>query len=347
MKDDSVLRCPHCGREMLFEDEICPYCGEEISGPVRREKNPQSFESTLNPTQEEIRASQPAQNAGKAKRLKPLQRVKIIVLVGFIALTMGAGLFRTVRNAGRNLTAEQESAAAIAETTGTAVEPTEMYFVSSAEECDAIDEDAFYRHPKRWEQQGWDLSKRELETMRIAANHAAAWHRSRAGLMAKMKEQGYRNPKKVEKALDRLDIDFRIIALKSLFSYLSVSDFSPEEMRNQLEYEQFTPEEIQYAMDHARVDWKAQMESRCRQMLEEYPYSRWGLIQRLTEKGFDPKEVETHVDSLQIDCRENAVRAGRERLELGEIEHNELQKRLQREGFSFDDAAYAADTLCP
>ena len=58
MKHNQELRCPHCGRVLMFEDQVCPYCGQETQTVVRKFRRPRGRlrqKSVLNPDQQQIR----------------------------------------------------------------------------------------------------------------------------------------------------------------------------------------------------------------------------------------------------------------------------------------------------
>ena len=368
---ESQRRCPHCGRVQMFDDQICPYCGQDLDGRKRRE----TVHEKARRQRKAVRAGRngtgdPESWQGRGGRTADTGKY-IVLGIGLMILALQLlvvlshkGLLEPFRKPEGNEAVLQVTTEAAEETETTEV-PTETaapettetpapeeaesetgepeYLPFSREEEDSLQPDALWKSRERWEKAYPDVMGLELIAMEKTAGLIE--DNSRESLIQMMKKKLI--PRKTaERILDRFEIDFNIQCYKCMRSYLRYSGFSPVDMENQLEYEGFTPEEIRYAMGREEVDWYDQIGFWVYDTQEYSAYSESGLLEKLKEEGFDPEDIEKWHETAEIDYKEQAVKRAQalDKIYLG-FNYYMLMELLQQEGFTEGQAEYAAQVL--
>lgn len=80
-------------------------------------------------------------------------------------------------------------------------------------------------------------------------------------------------------------------ALRKAQSYLNISAFSYNGLKDQLEYEGFEEDEIQYAVDNCGADWMEQAVKKAKSYLDISAFSKSGLIDQLEYEGFTHEQA--------------------------------------------------------
>ena len=345
MKKEKVICCPHCGRELMFRDSVCPYCGQELKTVLTRGKRFRFLrqKGAVNPERKRESGSRTA--AGVRDRIGLM--IATCVCLGVVVTVL------QIRNGQETI---QQAEPAVAETIpGVIILPPmeisplptlpEEYYSIPKKEYDALDEQALWRHRKKWPLDQWGLTRRQLKAAEAIASDAKTWHDSKAEQIEDARRDGY-SQRDINAAMKVLNIDYRIQAQKAVLSYLGRGYYGPGELRRQLENAGFTPEEIDYGLKHCQVDWNVELRHQALELLEIRGFSRWELTGRLKEMGYNSQDIEQQLDDLDIDWEIMAYRRGLDSMEIIQRQHNALIVYLEEEGYTFAEAAYAADHIC-
>lgn len=81
-------------------------------------------------------------------------------------------------------------------------------------------------------------------------------------------------------------------ALSSAKSYLNVSAFSYNGLKEQLKYEGYSDEEATYAVDNCGADWNEQASKSAKSYMNISSFSKSGLIDQLKYEGFTAEQAE-------------------------------------------------------
>ena len=355
MNDNQQLRCPHCGRTQLFDDEICPYCGQTMTRGRRRivtvkqradrqraiqKKNwnrPQE-KTTWIPQQPNGVWTGPETKRTSGKKKIPLKKAAVYLVI-FAVLYQIVPLVLHI--AMRDFMADRQITDVFKQDDGPI--PTfgrESYIYTTDEELDALDPGALWKRPQDWDNLFPGITEEEKTTLEAAADFVESSDESRETLLRNMEAQNI-PPKAAAKALRMLEVDWNIQALRCMLGYLRYSIFSPREMWEQLEYEQFTREQIQYAMDHCNIDWYHEMEMQVPERLLYNNYSEQGMREELLQDGYLPEDIDRYLEGCGVDWRDQAVRQVEYLKEELDLSGTEAAQWLEEDGFPPEDISWA------
>ena len=380
MRENEQACCPHCGKPLLFDDTVCPYCGQSVGlGPKRYVtvgQKAREQRAILHRGHHRVEQKQtwvprnstgvwtgPEQHStGKKPRKVSLKRT-VVIAVAAVALTQLLPVLPVVVRLVSDLVPrEQQEETIVYDYTKPALialrddrDPPdregplpaygeEDYYQISEEEFQALTPDALWNHPERWTEMYPELTEQDREFMEEAAFQVEFLHDSRAVILKNLQEKEYEK-ETAEKALDRLQVDWNTQALRSMLCYLESSPFSPQGLWDQLFYEKFTQEEIQYAFDHCGVDWYHQLEMLVSQEFRYDNMSETEVWELIISGGFSGEDCEKFMETLQVDWKEQALQAAADYIDMFESDEEETERDLETKKFTPEQIQYALESL--
>ena len=353
MRDSHSPYCPHCGRNMIFDDTVCPYCGETVRSP-RRRKTPSPVRkqsgsrqcetaSAGNRSGADRRSRQSGSLNGSAKWVAII--VALLVLSGPILSFVGV-IFGTVGEIIDELWYSYSSGSSEAVEVEVPEEtwPEPEYYTLPQEEYDLLVEGVIWEDEEQWNALYESLSREEKKAMDAIRLDLRWGTVSHTQAMQIITEEGC-SEEVAEQTLERLNIDWDIQALRSVLSYLRHGAYTPADLQRQLEYEGFTQEQIDFAIESCGADWDYQLELIMEDVLQYGGYSEAGLVGYLENKGASRDQAEELVAGCDADWYDQAVRCAQDYIEYVDMDREELQYQLGYEQFTEDQIQFALDFL--
>lgn len=307
MKDTESRTCRKCGRTLLFEDVVCPYCGAKI----------RQF------------------GVKKCLRWSAIGIAVLLVLGMLMNFLSESGILDLLEELRRDARMEEEYMAP---------EPEFQYYCVPEQRLEALTADAFWNHPELWDEETGTVPPEYREAVEDLAWEMQFTKLPQSAALAYLQDQGHSREEALE-ILDLCQVDWNLQALLCAFDYLEFSSFSRLELENQLQFDGFTPEESAFAGENCGVDWRDQTLLAVREAAYYGTFSRKTMIDRLTEAGHDRNTVISIVDGQEIDWNLQAVKCGRDYLEVDRFSREEMISQLKYEGFTQNEADYAAAYL--
>ena len=119
---------------------------------------------------------------------------------------------------------------------------------------------------------------------------------SREGLVEQLEFEGYSHSE-AQRAVDRLNVDWKEQALLKATDYLESTAFSYSGLVEQLEYEGFSHTEAVYGADYCGANWNEQAAKKAREYLEYSSFSKSELLDQLLFEGFTQSQAEYAVNN--------------------------------------------------
>ena len=383
MAEDNQLRCPHCGRVQLFDDAVCPYCGQNLRGKKRvtlRQKAdkqraiqhrnwhrkeekvtwvPQENQGVWS-GEEKKRKESDQQNPWKG-RIKKIIALILVLQFGPTVLSILVAIPELVMDGISYVLEEQAEEEWEPEIQmpdldfpefeafsdpGVPTFGADDYFYTSDEELDALDPDALWKRPEDWVDLYPELTDQQRDYMEFLADHMVYSDYTREDMLSRMEEEGI-SREDGEETIERLQVDFGVQALKYMLMQFRYCSYSPMAMWELLEEEQFTEDEIQYAFDECTVDWYHQMEMQVPSILKYNPSSRQELEDRLIYEEFSVEDVEMYLEDCEIHWEEQALRTLNSPFTVLGTTEEENAEMLEMKGFTPEEIQYALERFEP
>ena len=384
MDENQQLRCPHCGRAQMFDDKVCPYCGQPLSGrkkyvTVKQKAREQRAIQHRDHHREDRKEtyipmdSQGVWTGPEEKRDPDVKKVNtkklIIGVVIAVACTQLLPLaVEVLENIG---TLVEDSFEKNQEPDMPEIYIPDMHVLDDLDDLATMDiggipldlptdePEEFYTISAEeneelledalwYHRERWREEIPDLEEGQLELLEAAAvrveGEDSQVKILEKLQEDGY-DQEKAQWALDTLKVDWNVQALRCMLGYLRYSSFTPADMAGQLDYEKFTEEQIQYAMENCQVDWYYQLEMEANDRFRYYPYSRDGFVWTLEEWGFQQEDIDRYMETLDVDWKAQALDRANLRLENYNYSREEMTEYLQEEGFIEEEIQYALENI--
>ena len=333
MRENEQACCPHCGKPLLFDDTVCPYCGQSVGlGPKRYVtvgQKAREQRAILHRGHHRVEQKQtwvprnstgvwtgPEQHStGKKPRKVSLKRT-VVIAVAAVALTQLLPVLPVVVRLVSDLVPrEQQEETIVYDYTKPALialrddrDPPdregplpaygeEDYYQISEEEFQALTPDALWNHPERWTEMYPELPEQDRELMEEAAFQVEFLHDSRAVILKNLQEKEYEK-ETAEKALDRLQVDW----------YHQLEMLVSQEFR----YDNMSETEV------------------------------WELI---ISGGFSGEDCEKFMETLQVDWKEQALQAAADYIDMFESDEEETERDLETKKFTPEQIQYALESL--
>jgi SOS response regulatory protein OraA/RecX len=132
-------------------------------------------------------------------------------------------------------------------------------------------------------------------------------------------------------------------ALKKAQSYLSHSDFSYNELIEQLEYEKFSHEDAVYGADNCGADWNAEALEQAKSYISHSAFSYSGLYDQLIYGQFTPEQAQYGVDNCGADWNAEALEQAQSYISHSAFSYSELYDQLIYGQFTSEQAQYGVD----
>lgn len=126
-------------------------------------------------------------------------------------------------------------------------------------------------------------------------------------------------------------------------SYLQSSNFSYQDLIDQLVYEGYTESEAKAAVDNCGADWNEQALGKAKSYLRTSAFSYSGLKEQLEYEDFTDSQAQYGVDNCGADWNEQATKKAKSYMNMKNYSRSELIDQLEFEGFTFSQAQYGAD----
>ena len=297
--------CPECGRQLSFEDKLCPFCGAEIHKKLDRRKLPVI--------------------------------IGVVMILLTLILIFGGEVISAIRRNEYQIQME-----AVGQEEEGPIFPYYDVPLSQAagEDCSYFweDDEAFYDYLSGLSQQEQDLV---LEARWALDTSSGISHRN---YVREMRFQGF-TEEKAEAALTHLRPDWNHEALRAALSGFRRNGCSKKEMERTLAYMGFLPEEIQYAMDHCHPDYGQQAAIELQGWLKLSAFSRRDCRWHLEDHYYTEEEIQWALDNSSIDWKEMAYLRGLGSKPVTDSDREYFAEQLRRDGFTEEEVRYAAEKM--
>ena len=338
MEDRKKLVCPRCGRELLFRDQVCPFCGGEIApGMAEAEavrKKLQDMDTSYGQEADPV-----------FRREKMAMRLSLGTVAIVMAVTFVLGMVSMTKQ--NQVLREREKLFQELEPLASQPKIDLQHQQTSQEELDALDELAPWRDPELIRRQNPDLTETELEALDLMSEELLPKGRSRKVCVEEMMEIRCTR-EEAEHILDLCQVNFETQALKQLLRDLNFDSSSLKEARSSLDYWGYTPEEADYALENCGTDWNYQAELAVRSSLQYLSISEEKLQNTMVSCGHDPEQVAQIIDWLDPDWNREALQEAMELFRRDPEKYTTRQdmiRELQLQGFTDEQCQYAAELV--
>ena len=150
-----------------------------------------------------------------------------------------------------------------------------------------------------------------------------------------------------EKAVDSLDIDWKLKATESAEMKIKYIAYSKEGLIDTLvSYDKFSHQDAEYAVNSLNIDWNQQALASVEMKLQYLSYSRSGLIDTLVSfDKFTREEAEYAVDAVEADWKQQAVESAKTKMKYLTFSDQQMRSSLQFDGFTDGEITYALSVI--
>ena len=333
MEENQGKRCPRCGRELLFQDTVCPFCGADTT----------DFAWEETPAGSPGEAKQRTEPRPLKKRVRSLrQNLYSVVVMLLVMLILGgvSNLQQDLRR--RNQYREQREELASAPTE---VMDSRAEMHAAMEALAEQDAQAPWRDPEKLLAEHPELSDKEKKDLEAICRHKLTQGSSRKECMEFLALREC-TPEEAMRILGICQADEKIQATEAAMMLLSRNAYSRKEARQELMDDGFSWENAHYGLENCGADWEMQTLLAARSYIYNVDTSEETLVRMLLENGHDPEAVMAALENLNADWNQEAVRKGKRWVEDHFKNRKELMRYLESSGFTAEQSQYAVNEIC-